>query len=118
MPDERAAKPIAGIAHTGDELRNLWQKPGAALKVNRADDDVAYRSSMTKKAVWRRGKDDAVVLRDDVINHRKMGRVVKHNPFLAVVDIEIIGDHMLAENKPIAKTLHGNVVQYLQYQVF
>ena len=55
VPNERAAKPVAGVTHPRDKPRDLGQKPPAALEIDRAHDDVAFRGPVSEKSVRRRG---------------------------------------------------------------
>ena len=113
MPFEIAAKTVLGIVDRRDEPGDDRQMVATALIVDGADFHIARRLSVTEEVGRGRRENDAVMLGDDVPDRREMRRVVKDNPLLAVVHIKVIGDDMFAENKAIAKTLHGDVVDDL-----
>ena len=53
-----------------------------------------------------RGRDDtAVMLSHDMVDHRDMGAIVKHDTLLAVMDVNVIRNDVLADHKPVLEAL-------------
>ena len=59
------------------------------------------------------GEDHGVVLCHNVVDHREVGAIVKGQPLLTVVDVKVIGHHVLAADKVVAKALDGHISQYI-----
>ena len=104
---------VLRIVDAVHQARHLRQKPTSAFEIDRAYNHVAARGAMTEEIGHGRGKNHAVVLSDDMVDHGKVRRIVEHNAVLAIVDIEIVRHHVLTQHQAIAEPLHRHVVQHL-----
>ena len=109
----RAAQAVAGIVDAVFEARDGGLAESARLVVDRPDLDVDGRRLMPEEASLGGRHDPPVVLCDDVVDHGEMGRVEKGERVLAVVDVEVARDDVLAHDEAVAEALHGHVVQHL-----
>ena len=113
VPNERTMEAVLRIVDAVHQLRHLRQKPASAFEIDRAYHHVAARAGMTEEISHGCGKNHAVVLGDDVVDHGKVRRIVEHDAFLAIVDVEIVRHHVLPQHQAIAEPLHRHIVQHL-----
>ena len=67
---------------------------------------------MSEEHIGRRHHDATVVLCHHVFYHRKVGGIVESYRVFAVVNVKIIGDHVLSENEAVLKSLSPAVSNY------
>lgn len=109
MPDEASAKSVFGIADAVDKLGNGGLQTRSTLEIERSDFHIAGTLRHSEKVFGRGRHDDAVMLGNDVVEHRKVGTVVKGQTFLTVVNVKIIRHNVFTRNDAVAEALYGDV---------
>ena len=110
MPYQTAAKSFLGIVNAVFQLRDRRRNAAAGFHVNAADYHVAWSLLMSEQPFPSGRYDAFVMLRHDMIDHRKMRTVVKNEPFLAVVYVEIIHHNVLSADESVTESLDRAVV--------
>ena len=111
MPYEASAEAAVGIVYAVFELADCGLQSRAAFEIQALDQDVAGSLLVPEEQIGRGCHDTTVVLCHDVGDNRQVGGIVEGDAVLAVVDIEIVGDHMLPEHESVLKALYGDIAQ-------
>ena len=111
MPAKASAQAAVGIVNTVFELRYFRLQPRTAFEIQTLDNDVAGTFGVSEEHIGRGGDYAAVVLCHYVIDDGEVGAIVECETVFAVVNIEIIGNHVLAEYKAVLESLNGDVAE-------
>ena len=113
MPAQMAAQTLVGIVYAVFQLTNGRFESRTAFKIEAFNHHIARPLGVSEQHIGRGGHDAAIVLRHDVRDDRKVRAIVEGNAVLAVVDIEIVGHHVLAENKTVFEALRGDISHHV-----
>jgi hypothetical protein len=95
------------------KLAYLRAESGSAFEIYRAEFNVARSLWHAEKIDICSRDDHGVVLCHDVVYYGKVRTIVECDAFLAVVNVEIVCNHVLTRNKTIAVALNSYVSQYV-----
>ena len=109
MPKKVAAEPFVGIVNTVFKLRDRRLEANAALKIQALNNNEAIALFVPEKTVGCCRDYALIVLCHDVGDDRHVRAIVKGDSVLAVMDVEIVRNDVLAENEAVLKALAGNV---------
>ena len=87
MPGQGPAQTRRRIVYAVYQTADLGLMPSSALIIQRANRDVTGTRSVTEQFLSRRRQNATVMLRDDVLDIRDMGGIVKYDALLAVMNV-------------------------------
>ena len=115
VPGDRAAKAVAGVEDAplqmGDPGRHARRL--SALEVEKVDLHVGGAGRVFEEDAARRRENRAVVLRHEHPDAGEVRGVVEDDGLLAVVDVEVVRDDVLAEDEAVLEPLDGHVAKDL-----
>ena len=115
VPTDGAAETVVRVIDSIYQFRDLRRGRNRlpAFEIQDSYREIDLGGSVAEHLSAGGGKDDPVVLGNDMAYRGKVGGVVEDNSLLAVMDIEIVGADMLAEYKTVAEALDRDIAQYL-----
>ena len=108
-PCKLAGKSALLVVNAITKLAYLGAVTGAALKVKRLNDNVAWTGLHLEKSSFSSRDNVCVMLCHDMGDYRKMGAIVEDNALLTVMYIEVICYDVLTEHKAVLEALNGGV---------
>ena len=111
IPSGIAAEAVFWIIDTVFECVDGRLQSTAGFEVDTADFNGTRAFVMAEKLRGSRRDDAFVMLCGDVVYDSQMGRIMERDAFLTVVDVEIVGDDMFAEDEAVTEALHSDAAQ-------
>ena len=111
VPAKATAKAAVGIVYSVFKLRYFGLEARTAFEIQALYNDVAGAFCVSEEHIGRGGDDAAVMLCHYVIDDGEVGAIVERETVFAVVNVKVVGDHVLAEHEAVLEALSGDVAE-------
>lgn len=111
MPGEGAVQALLGIVDAVFELGDRGPEPRAALEVDAADHHIAGALGHAEEIVNVSRNDHGIVLRHNVVDDGQVRAIMEGDALLAVMHIQVIRHHVLAQHEAVAEALRRQIVE-------
>ena len=113
MPCEAAVETVFRIVDTVLQLTDRGLQSCSAFEIDGAHRYIAGALRHAVQLLGGRGHDLGVMLGYDMLDHGKVGAIVESDALFAVMNVQIVGHHMLAQNKSVPEALSRHIAQHI-----